>query len=62
MKPFGNHPQDVIDLLVEYGYFCFAIGIEGLTKINAINDETVENNFIFVHPQRVEHLKIILEG
>jgi FkbM family methyltransferase len=62
MKPFGNHPQDVIELLLPLGYACFAIGVNNLTEILEIDENTVENNFIFVHRQRSEHFKIITEG
>jgi FkbM family methyltransferase len=61
MKPYRAHPQDVIDLLSPIGYSCFAIGENILTNITKIDDDTIENNFIFVHPKRIEHLKLISE-
>jgi FkbM family methyltransferase len=61
MKPFGDHPQDVIDLLSSTGYLCFAIGEKILTKITEIDDDTIENNFIFVHRHRIDHLNLLIE-
>jgi hypothetical protein len=61
MKPFGDHPQDVIDLLSPIGYLCFAIGDNILTKITKIDDDTIENNFIFVHRNRIDHLNLLIE-
>jgi FkbM family methyltransferase len=61
MKPFGNHPQDVVNLLAPMGYLCYAIGVDGLTEISLIDDETIENNFIFVHPQRTDHHQILIK-
>jgi FkbM family methyltransferase len=59
MKPFGDAPQDVVELLATFGYICFAIGVESLNEIEIIDDQTIENNFIFVHSQRIEHFNLI---
>jgi FkbM family methyltransferase len=61
MKPFGKQPQDVVTLLKSIGYECYAISSNCLTRIEIISDATVENNFIFVHPERINHLSLITE-
>ena len=62
MKPFGKQPQDVVAILKSIGYECYAINSDYLSRIEIINDATVENNFIFVHPERAGHFKIVSEG
>jgi len=52
MKPFGTNPQQVVEFLAIEGYECFAIGANQLFKISEINEETIENNFVFVHHSR----------
>lgn len=48
-KPFGYHPNDVLQLFRELGYACFAISSEGVRRISSVTDETVETNFAFLH-------------
>lgn len=59
MKPFGAHPQDVVNLLSKMGYRTYAIGENQLTQIQQINDDTCETNFIFVHGQNRLHYDLI---
>jgi FkbM family methyltransferase len=61
MKPFGKHPQDVIELLKPLGYETFAIGSNSLRRIDFIDDTTVETNFIFLHKENSVHLNSIRE-
>jgi FkbM family methyltransferase len=61
MKPFGKHPQDVIELLKPLGYETFAIGPNFLRCIDLIDDTTVETNFIFLHKDNSVHLNSIRE-
>jgi len=48
-KPFGYHPNDMIEFFRNLDYVCFAVGPAGVRKINEINDETIETNYAFVH-------------
>jgi FkbM family methyltransferase len=59
MKPFGKQPQDVINLLKPLGYEVFSIGSSHLTLITVIDESTIENNFIFIHPDNSKHLNIL---
>lgn len=61
MKPFGHSPQMFLDKLANFDYRCFAIYQGILTEIDKIDEGTVETNFIFVHPDRTEHLDLILK-
>jgi FkbM family methyltransferase len=58
MAPFGNSPQDALLLLQELGYDSYSITSQGLREINEINDNTVENNFLFVHSSNTNHRAI----
>jgi len=59
MAPFGDHPQDVVSLLVRAGYEAFAITDFGCEPISEITEATVATNFVFCHPSRPQHLKTI---
>jgi FkbM family methyltransferase len=59
MKPFESTPQDVIDLLTELEYLCFAVGDTSLTQTLVIDDLTQETNFIFCHKENTKHLEIL---
>lgn len=59
MKPFGHHPQDVVTILSNLGYQCFAIKTSSLNAIENITDQTNETNFVFIHESRVDHARII---
>lgn len=59
MKPFGHHPQDVVQILLNFGYQCYAIEKSSLRAIEEIDEETEETNFIFVHPSKKEHRNLI---
>ena len=56
---FDYHPNDVIDLLKEYGYECFIVSEAKISHMNEINDETVQTNFLFLNKK--EHIKTIKE-
>ena len=56
-KKFDYHPNDIINVLNEIGYSCFAINNNGIQKISNINDDTQETNFIFFDENK--HEKII---
>lgn len=59
MKPFGRHPQDVIDLLVPRGYLVYSIQENGLEAIRIIDDSTIETNFLFIHEENQKHFGVI---
>lgn len=56
MKPFGKHPQDVVELLAQEGYQIYAISTDSLVPITHIDNETAETNFVFVHSSNLTHL------
>lgn len=56
MAPFSSHPQDVVEILHGLGYESFAIGPDLITPIFAINDQTPETNFLFIHKENTDHL------
>jgi FkbM family methyltransferase len=62
MAPFGHHPQDVLDLLFIEGYECYGIGKNSLRKIELIDEDTEETNYIFCHPNRKSHMKSVREN
>lgn len=55
---FGYHPNDIIDLLASAGYQCFVIKEKGkLKRFDRVDEETVETNYFFLHPEK--HAEII---
>ncbi len=46
-KRFGYHPNDVIQYMRELGYDCFTIRNHDIVKIESIDENTEEMNFIF---------------
>lgn len=58
-KSFGYHPNAVIDLLREHGYSCWAVGKGALVEIDAIDDETVETNFLFLADRHAREREIV---
>jgi FkbM family methyltransferase len=47
-KPFGYHPNDVIDLLGDIGYKCFVINKGKIKPFGRVDEETKETNFFFI--------------
>ena len=48
---FGYHPNDVFKLLTDIGYIAYVVESEGkLVTIEKVDDDTIETNFFFVHP------------
>ncbi len=56
-KKFGYHPNDVINLLKKYGYKAYTIHQKNITECPYIDEETIETNFFFLHPE--QHREII---
>lgn len=53
-KLFNYHPNDIIDLFKKISYSCYAISQISLRKINEVDENTVETNFLFV-PEEKNH-------
>lgn len=51
-RPFGYHPNDLLDLFAGLGYHCFAIGEAGIRPITRVDQDTPETNYAWVHPER----------
>lgn len=51
-KKFNYQPQDIIDLLLKIGYYCFVSNGGRLKKIDIIDDNTQETNFFFLHSEK----------
>lgn len=49
-KPFGYHPNDMLAFFRALGYQCFAVGSDGVRRIEEVTDTTPEVNYAFVHP------------
>lgn len=60
-REFGYHPNDVFTLLADYGYHAWMFANQGvagrLEPCAAVTEETVQTNFVFLHPQK--HADII---
>lgn len=52
--PFGYKPQDVVEWLGEREYDCFTFKESGLKKLNVIDENTVETNFLFMKTKQSE--------
>jgi FkbM family methyltransferase len=49
-RPFGYHPNDIIDLMRGHGYSCYRAEAGRLIPFELMDEETVETNFYFLHP------------
>jgi FkbM family methyltransferase len=56
---YGYHPNDIITLLAGIGYQCFVVFKEGMKIFCSVDENTVETNYFFLHPQK--HKEIIDE-
>lgn len=61
-KPFGYHPNDVLNLFSDIGYRCFAIGSSGTRVINEVTDDTIETNYCFLHNEKHAELIRVMES
>lgn len=49
---FNYHPNDIIDFFSGFGYQCFTSTSDGrLKSFSKMDEETVETNFFFLHPE-----------
>ena len=56
-KPYGYHPNEMINFFDKLGYLCFGIGKHSVCHIEKVTENTVETNYVFLHCN--EHIKII---
>ena len=54
--PFGYHPNEIIGLLRQAGYGCYRAEETRLVAFEAMDDETAETNFFFLHRERHDRL------
>ena len=59
---FDYHPNDIIHLLAQSGYRCWAVGKGFLREINAVDDTTPETNYLFLHPDHRDEIARIADG
>jgi FkbM family methyltransferase len=55
-KPFGYHPNDIIDLMGRHGYTCFRAEGSRLEPFASMDESTTETNFFFLHADEHERL------
>lgn len=58
---FSYHPNTIIELLQKIGYLCHRIKDLKIEDCSEITSETIETNFIFLHKEKHEYLKRILQ-
>ncbi|WP_220813418.1 FkbM family methyltransferase [Pseudomonas paralcaligenes] len=54
-REFGYHPNDVFEALAKHGYGAWMFAkdnAEALIPCPAVTEETVQTNFVFLHPQK----------
>jgi len=51
-RKFGYHPNDIIDLLSEYGYICCYVNGNKLKKIEKVTENTIPTNYYFLHKNK----------
>lgn len=61
MKPFGAHPQDVVNLLAGEGYLLFEIAENSINRLHQIDENTIPTNFIFIHSANKIHMDLLSE-
>lgn len=50
-KPYGYHPNDMLNYFKGLGYTCWAVSGDGIHSIDAVTEDTVETNYVFLHKQ-----------
>lgn len=50
-KPFGYHPNEVIQLLKQIGYECWTFFDGQIIPFATMDEETTQTNFMFTHPK-----------
>lgn len=63
-KPYGYHPNELLDFFSDFGYRCFAISANGYRQIQSIDDDTLETNYLFLnlekHSKEIEFIEGLL--
>ena len=57
--PFGYHPNDMLGYLADLGYRCWAVGTNGVRRIEQVTDDTGETNYAFLHA--ITHAALIAQ-
>ena len=53
---FNYHPNEIIKLFSDLGYRVFTVNREILVPFAAMDEDTVETNFFFLHPETHNNL------
>ena len=60
--PFHYHPNEILQLLREFGYRCFTANGPGAKEFEQMDDSTVETNFFFLHPdQHAQQMRELIQ-
>lgn len=51
-RPFGYHPNQIIQLMASLDYRCFVADQQRLAEFRLMDEDTVETNFFFLHAHR----------
>lgn len=54
---FSYHPNDIIHLFADLGYYCFYTNVNQLVKVDKVSETTEATNFFFLHSEK--HNQII---
>lgn len=55
-RQFDYHPNDVVRLLAQSGYRCWAVGENSVREIDAVNEDTPETNYVFLHSSHQDEM------
>jgi hypothetical protein len=61
-RQFDYHPNDIIGRLAASGYRCWGIGEHALREIEAVDDDTAETNYVFLHARHLNEMAAIANG
>ncbi|MEX0332238.1 MAG: FkbM family methyltransferase [Puniceicoccaceae bacterium] len=55
---FDYHPNDIIAFFKDRGYQCHGLGKEGARPVDAVTESTIETNFVFLHTEKHEGIRL----
>jgi hypothetical protein len=61
-RHFDYHPNDIILLLRQSGYRCWAVGDGSIREIDAVTEDTPETNYVFLHSSHQSEMARIADG
>ena len=61
-RHFDYHPNDIIQLLRQSDYRCWAVGEGSIREVDAVTEETPETNYVFLHPRHQNEMAWIADG